>query len=102
LASIFPDLWELMDDYATAQSTMVDLFSHRTGLPRHDFLYSLDTTIEDMMRETKYLKPSLEFRDSFQYNNMMYAIMSYLPTTLLPSKIPFAQYVKQNIFKPLG
>ncbi|KAF8884178.1 beta-lactamase/transpeptidase-like protein [Infundibulicybe gibba] len=32
----------------------------------------------------------------------MYAIISYLPTALLPSKIPFARYVKANIFDPLG
>jgi len=32
----------------------------------------------------------------------MYAILSYLPTALLPSKIPFARYVKQHIFDPLG
>lgn len=29
-------------------------------------------------------------------------MLSYLPTLLLPSKIPFARYVKQNIFDPLG
>ena len=32
----------------------------------------------------------------------MYAILSYLPTALLPSRIPFARYVKQHIFDPLG
>ena len=32
----------------------------------------------------------------------MYGILSYLPTALLPSKIPFARYVKQHIFDPLG
>ena len=32
----------------------------------------------------------------------MYAMLSYLPTALLPSKIPFARYVKQHILDPLG
>ena len=32
----------------------------------------------------------------------MYVILSYLPTALLPSKIPFARYVKEHIFDPLG
>lgn len=32
----------------------------------------------------------------------MYTILSYLPTLLLPSHPPFAQFVKQNIFVPLG
>jgi CubicO group peptidase (beta-lactamase class C family) len=32
----------------------------------------------------------------------MYAVLSYLPTVLLPSKPSFAQYVQENIFNPLG
>jgi len=32
----------------------------------------------------------------------MYNLLSYLPTVLLPSRIPFARYVKQHIFDPLG
>jgi CubicO group peptidase (beta-lactamase class C family) len=48
------------------------------------------------------LKPSAGFRETFQYNNMMYAILSYLPTTLLPHKPPFERYVTDNIIDPLG
>ncbi|KAF8877047.1 hypothetical protein BD779DRAFT_1558877, partial [Infundibulicybe gibba] len=29
-------------------------------------------------------------------------VLSHLPTALLPSKIPFARYIKANIFDPLG
>lgn len=50
----------------------------------------------------KFLKPSAEFRDVWQYDNDMYTLLSHLPTLLLPSKIPFARYVKQHIFDPLG
>jgi len=52
--------------------------------------------------KVKNQRPSAEFRDTFQYNNNMYAILSYLPTALLPSRIPFARYVKEHIFDPLG
>jgi CubicO group peptidase (beta-lactamase class C family) len=48
------------------------------------------------------LKPSAGFRETFQYNNMMYAVLSYLPTTLLPHKPPFERYVTDNIIDPLG
>jgi CubicO group peptidase (beta-lactamase class C family) len=48
------------------------------------------------------LKPSAEFRDVWQYDNMMYMVLSYLPTAVLPSKTPFARYVKEHIFDPLG
>lgn len=32
----------------------------------------------------------------------MYAVLSYLPTALLPDKPPFARYVKEHIIDPLG
>jgi CubicO group peptidase (beta-lactamase class C family) len=50
----------------------------------------------------KYLRPSAEFRDIWQYTNTMYMLLSSLPPLLLPSKTPFSQYVTQNIFNPLG
>jgi hypothetical protein len=40
IASILPT-WKLMDPVASAGSTITDLMSHRTGLPRHDFMYSM-------------------------------------------------------------
>jgi CubicO group peptidase (beta-lactamase class C family) len=50
----------------------------------------------------KHHRPSASFRSAWQYNNNWYTLASYLPTVLLPSKIPYAQYVKQHIFEPLG
>jgi CubicO group peptidase (beta-lactamase class C family) len=50
----------------------------------------------------KFLKPSAEFRDVWQYDNSMYTMLSYFPTLVLPSKTPFARYVKEHIFDPLG
>ena len=52
--------------------------------------------------KVKHQRPSAEFRDIWQYNNNMYMILSYLPTVLLPSKIPFARYAKEHILDPLG
>lgn len=50
----------------------------------------------------KFLRPSAEFREVWQYDNSMYTLLSYLPPLLLPSKTPFARYVKEYIFDPLG
>ena len=50
----------------------------------------------------KYLRPSAEFRDIWQYNNIMYTLLGYLPELLLPSKTPIARYIKERIFEPLG
>ncbi|KAJ7575075.1 beta-lactamase/transpeptidase-like protein [Mycena floridula] len=99
IASIIPE-WELMDPIATQESTIVDLMSHRTGLPRHDFMYGTEEDIGSVIRRLKHLRPSASFRDIYQYNNLMYIVLSYLPQTLL--SIPFEKYVQTNIFDRLG
>ncbi|KAF8879116.1 beta-lactamase/transpeptidase-like protein [Infundibulicybe gibba] len=101
IASLLPS-WGTMDPIATQQSTIIDLMSHRTGLPRHDFSYRPNEDVLSIVKKIKYLRPSTEFREMWQYNNGMYMVLSYLPTALLPSKPPISQYVKEHIFDPLG
>ncbi|KAJ7686800.1 beta-lactamase/transpeptidase-like protein [Mycena rosella] len=101
IGSIIPD-WELMDPAASNGSTIMDLMSHRTGMPRHDASLGYNDTLPAIIKRLRYLKPSVEFRQEFQYNNLMYAVLSYIPTVLLPSKPSLAKYVQDNIFGPLG
>ncbi|KAJ7261002.1 beta-lactamase/transpeptidase-like protein [Mycena rebaudengoi] len=101
IASILPT-WKLMDPVASAGSTITDLMSHRTGLPRHDVMYNPNEDTPSLIKRLQYLKPSTGFREDLQYNNLMYIVLSYLPTALIPGRPPFARYVKQHIFDPLG
>lgn len=57
--------------------------------------------IFEQIKKLKYHRPSTEFREVWQYNNNMYTVLSYLPTALLPSQIPFTRFVKEHIFDPL-
>ncbi|KAK1235670.1 hypothetical protein PQX77_001090 [Marasmius sp. AFHP31] len=100
IASLIPS-WELVDPIASNESSIKDLMSHRTGLPRHDFMVRRDDTLPALIERFKYLKPSTEFRETFQYNNPMYSILGYLPE-VVSTKTPLARYVKRNIFEPLG
>ncbi|KAJ7154577.1 beta-lactamase/transpeptidase-like protein [Mycena filopes] len=101
IAEVLPE-WKLMDPFASAQSTITDLMSHRTGMPRHDFAYSVSDEVPALTERLQHLKPSTGFRENLQYTNIMYAVLSYLPTALLPDKPPFGRYVKQHLFDPLG
>ncbi|KAJ3851196.1 beta-lactamase/transpeptidase-like protein [Lentinula lateritia] len=99
IASIIPE-WELSDPVASTESTIIDLMSHRTGLPRHDIAYHETQSAQSLIFKLKYLRPSAEFRDVWQYNNIMYTVLSYIPDVLLHA--PFTHYVKNHIFTPLG
>ncbi|KAL0953877.1 hypothetical protein HGRIS_005051 [Hohenbuehelia grisea] len=101
LASVIPG-WKLLDPVASTGTTILDAMSHRTGLPRHDHVFHVNDSIPDVIRHAQSLRSSGEFRESFQYTNLMYNIISYLPTVLLPGRPSFARYVKENIFQPLG
>ncbi|KAG6844992.1 hypothetical protein H0H87_001935 [Tephrocybe sp. NHM501043] len=101
LRSVIPG-WGLIDPIAAEQATILDALSHRTGLPRHGYTHRWTDDVPTIIKKMKFHRPSAEFREIFQYSNTPYTVLSYLPTALLPSKLPFARYVKQHIFEPLN
>lgn len=38
-----------MDPVASEEATIIDLMSHRTGMPRHDFVTSLAANMTDVV-----------------------------------------------------
>ncbi|KAK7050046.1 hypothetical protein VNI00_005478 [Paramarasmius palmivorus] len=85
IADILPEhIWKLQDPIASAETTITDAMSHRTGLPRHDAMYSREDDIESI------------------YNDIMYMLLGYLPTVTLAEKPTIATYIKEHIFNPLG
>ncbi|KAF8064271.1 beta-lactamase/transpeptidase-like protein [Lyophyllum atratum] len=100
LKSVIPK-FNLTDPVATEEANLLDLMTHRSGYPLHDFSYRYTDEIPDVINKIQFLRQSAEFRDIWQYNNNMYTTLSYLPSLLLDGK-PFARYVKENIFEPLG
>ena len=59
-------------------------------------------TIVLQLERLRHLKPSTEFRETWQYNNNMYTVLSHLPTVLHPSRPSLARYVKEHIFDRVG
>lgn len=71
---IYPD-FRLFDPYATQNVTMRDLLTHRSGMPRHDFMwYNSDLSRAEVMRRLRFLEPSCNIRERYQYNNLMYLV----------------------------
>jgi CubicO group peptidase (beta-lactamase class C family) len=48
----------------------------------------------------RYLRPSAEIRQEWQYNNLHYTVLSHMIPTLLG--VPYIEFVKDQILDPLG
>ena len=93
--------FQMYDPVSSEQATPRDLFSHRTGLPRHDLVwYSSDFSREDLVSRLRYLMPNKGFRSAYQYNNLTVMTMGYLEGKL--SGLGWEAAIREKIFAPLG
>ncbi|KAF5323782.1 hypothetical protein D9619_012929 [Psilocybe cf. subviscida] len=100
IRDVIPE-WGLMDEDADRGTTILDMLSHRTGLPRHDFAGTQRLgSVAETISALRHLRPSASFRETFQYNNMMYETLSYLTQVLLNQT--FESYVSEHLFGPLN
>src|SRR5271165_353618 len=92
--------FKLYEPVLTEHMTIRDLITHRSGLPRHDFIwYTSDFTREDLLRRLQYLEPSKPLRTKFQYNNLMFVTAGYIAGQL--NGTSWEDAITQRIFKPL-
>ena len=93
--------FRLMNDYAALHATPRDLVTHRTGLPRHDFVWGNSAfSLPEVVDSLRHLEPSRDFRTAYQYNNLMYIVAGYLVGRVAGSS--WEEVVRERIFKPLG
>jgi len=64
ISDILGDDWKLEDPIAQKHANLLDILSHRTGLPRHDIGYRRGETAAEAVRALRYLRPSTEFRET--------------------------------------
>lgn len=93
--------FEMYDPTVTQQLTPRDLLTHRTGMPRHDFLrFSTYLQPAELVARLRYLPPNRPFRDGYQYSNIMYATAGYLAGEVAGST--WNEAVRVRLFQPLG
>ena len=93
--------FRLKDPIASSHVTIVDMLSHRTGLPRHDLVWINDEfTYEQILDKLPHLDPSADIRMKFQYCNLMYLAASVIIEEL--SGMSYNDFITRRIFKPLG
>jgi len=97
---VVPEL-VLHDATATAQLTLRDMLSHRTGLPRHDLAaWRLDLPRAEFVRRLRHLPLSAGFREKYQYNNLMYYVTAHVVERVAGQR--WEDFVRERIFAPLG
>ena len=81
--------------------TLRDMLAHRTGITRHDTIwYQSDDTRRQLFDKVKYLEPQEPLRQTYLYNNLMYAATGSIIE--LQSGQVWEDFVRDRIFKPLG
>lgn len=80
--------------------TLRDMLSHRTGITRHDTIwYKSDFTRKELFDRLKYLEPQEPMRQTFLYNNLMFAGVGYMIEQ--QSGKTWEQFVRERILQPL-
>lgn len=93
--------FKLKSDFATDHMTPRDLVTHRSGLPRHDFVwYSSSLSRRDLVERLRYLEPNADFRARWQYQNLMFLTAGHLAGEV--AGMSWEDLVKKRIFEPLG
>jgi CubicO group peptidase (beta-lactamase class C family) len=98
-----PD-FRMFDPWVTREFTIRDMLTHRSGLPlgAGDLLFwpEAETTIDEVVRALRFLKPSSSFRSKYDYDNLMYIIAGEIVTRI--SGVDYADFVEARILQPLG
>ncbi|OGD38410.1 MAG: hypothetical protein A2V45_07575 [Candidatus Aminicenantes bacterium RBG_19FT_COMBO_58_17] len=93
--------FKLWDDFATERMTPRDLVCHRSGLPRHEFMWiGSPFSRQELFDRLRYLEPSHDFRTVFQYQNLMFLTAGHLVGVL--SQSTWEEFTRKRIFEPLG
>jgi CubicO group peptidase (beta-lactamase class C family) len=97
---ILPD-FRLYDPYATRETTIRDLLTHRTGLPSTDFFWDREPyTQQESIHRLRYVKPTTSFRSTMEYQNTVFAIGGAIIEKV--TSMPWDAFIRQRIFAPLG
>ncbi len=97
--------FKMYNPYVTADFTIIDLLTHRSGLGlgAGDLLIfpgSPDITISDILNSFQHQKQVSSFRTKFDYDNLLYIVAGEVVKRV--SGMEWTEFVESRIMKPLG
>lgn len=99
VSEIYP-AFKLYDNYANAEVTVKDLFTHNAGLGNADWLWVIGTPVDTVIEKMRLLKPEYSMRSSFIYQNLMYVVAGEVIHKV--SGKTYDEFIQERLFTPLG
>ncbi|OAA32355.1 Beta-lactamase/transpeptidase-like protein [Moelleriella libera RCEF 2490] len=100
ISSILRDDFVVADDWATEHLTLDDAVSHRTGMPGHYLSWDRSASLRDTVRNLRNLGMRREPRVQFEYNNLMFTVLSHVVETLTNKSV--RDVLRSTIWDPLN
>ncbi len=95
--------FEMSDPYITAEFSVRDLVTHRSGLPAGagDLLVfpDADPQVEDILAAMKHIPPTTGFRSGYAYDNLLYVVAGEVLSRI--EGMPWDKVIANRIFKPI-
>lgn len=97
--------FQLYDPWVTENFTVRDLVTHRSGmgLGAGDLMFfpeGNNFTVDDIIKNVRYLEPESSFRSQFAYNNNMFIIAGEVLKRV--SGLSWEEFIETKIMKPVG
>ncbi|MDZ7307574.1 MAG: beta-lactamase family protein, partial [candidate division KSB1 bacterium] len=95
--------FQMYDPYVTRELNLVDLLTHRSGLPVFggDHLWiGARLSREEIMRRLRFLPPSAPLRTKFQYQNLMYLVAGQIIPAVTDTS--WDDFIQARLLAPLG
>lgn len=97
--------FKMYDPYVTAEFTLRDLLTHRSGLGlgAGDLMFWPDEnnfTKADIIHNLRYLKPVSSFRSKYDYDNLLYIVAGEVVARV--SGMSWEEFIQKRFFDPLG
>jgi len=97
--------FKMYDPYVTAEFTIRDLLTHRSGLGlgAGDLMFWPDEnnfTKTDIIHNLRYLKPVSSFRSKYDYDNLLYIVAGEVVARV--SGMSWEEFIQKRFFDPLG
>ena len=96
--------FKMHDPYVTAEFTVRDLLTHRSGLGlgAGDLMFWPDSntfTKQEIIHNLRFLKPVSSFRTKYDYDNLMHIVAGEIIKRV--SGVSWEEFVQKRIFDPL-